>query len=225
MTLVDLINKIAIVDRTLQKGANNIAHKANELIGLGNYQISNLMFGASATIMGSAAAYYIFLKHVPVAAAIYAGVTAFSIYQIRRNFKLEELERSNSEQDSGTIAIDYKLLQEKRAIAGFHPGPAKTLYLGMVIGNFTLLFTPLDPSVPQLLLGYDLALLVAQYFREADHLRPTARNHVFNFFGSIVPKLLRKSYDMPMSIEAQNAVQYASSPNNQIIEAKTPSVA
>ena len=148
MSLVDLINKIMAVDRTLQRGTNNIAHKANELIGLGNYQISSLIFGASATIMGSAAAYYIFLKPIPAAAAIPAGRVAFSVYQIRRNFKLEERERSNSGQDSGAIAIDYKLLQEKRALAGF--SRAWALYLGMAIGNFLLVVTPAN-SFGQLL--------------------------------------------------------------------------
>lgn len=210
MSLVDLINKIWAVDRTLQRGANNIAYKANELIGLGNYQISNLIFGASATIMGSAAAYYIFLKPVPAAVVLYAGVTAFSIYQIRRNFKLEELERGNSEQDSGAMAIDYKLLQEKRAIVGFFPWPAKAFYLGLVIGNFLPPFTAFDSFVPRLFLCYELALLAAQYFREADHLKPTSKNRVFGFFKGLIPKLPRRQYDAPISLEAQTASsQYA----------------
>ena len=38
MSLLDIL---ASVDRRLQQGANVLARKANELDGLGNYQISN----------------------------------------------------------------------------------------------------------------------------------------------------------------------------------------
>lgn len=201
MSLVDLIGKVAVVDRTLQKGANNIAHKVNEIIGISNYQISSFLFGASAAVAALPAAYYGFTEGEPALPVIAAPFVAFSIYQILRNSKLEKWEKSNSEQSGDAIAVDFNLLEAKRALLDspstfdFEAKPA--YFSGLVAASLPPNLIPVFSSYT---IAYFSAQLLGQYFREADYLMPTSKNRVFNFFKSLIPKpQLRPRYEAPIS--------------------------
>ncbi len=177
ISLQDLVNRISAVDRRLQNGATNLAHKLNGFAGISNYYVSSFFFGASTALMtyhGVRQIYQVLTSPeqnlIPNPATFaYAG---FGFYQIMKNRTLERRESQHSEQSGDAVAIDFKLLQDKRSFFG---GGAKAVYLSFLLLDL-IFFYPVNIS-------YDLGIVLGQYFREVDYLPPTKKNKIFDFLA------------------------------------------
>lgn len=193
---MSLVDKILGVDRRLQSGAANISHKANELVGLGNYELSSIAFGASA----AASAFFLFREiydfnwMAPELVRIFTHSLYLTIsgHKVWHNSKLKEKEEAKSGSDAASI--DYKLQLEKQSFVDV-PVPLFREASGRFVFGFWLVFdvTTLDvTSLPA-----DFAMLMGQYFREVNYIGPTKKNKVHEFIANLVPKLQKPSYNAP----------------------------
>ena len=190
---MSLLEKILSVDARLQTGAANLAHKANELVGIGNYELSSIMFGASA-----ATAAYLLVQDVGhwnsgmVPSLMWnAMYTSLSVYKILENQRLRKKEEAR-QQNSGAASIDAALQKEKKSFVNtpFLRG-SSAKFVFVVWGLFAAVkLSPAEVSI-------NLALLAGHYLREVDYIGPTKRNKAYSFLANLVPKFQKPSYESP----------------------------
>ena len=182
---------IRSIDRRLQDGTDNIASKANELIGISNYHISDVLFGAAGLVYTIPGLVELFGKDEPnfsiVAFNLCIGLGNGS-YQIYRNKRLEAMESDQQNQESEAIAVDFELKSEKnRWIGALKHTPGKAAYIIWMVVSTAF-------ANPVLLAG-DISMLAAQYFRETDLINPTKKNKVFDLVRSLIPAKPESNYE------------------------------
>lgn len=167
---MNIIKPFQSLDSILQNGTDNIASKANELIGVSNYHISNLFFGAAGLLYSIPAMVNLFGSENPNFRGIIFRLglgLGYNAYQLYRNKRLETMESEKRNQESEAVTIDFRLKEEKSRLVGAFPNlrgkVAYTLWLIFDIASRNDLTT----------IASDLAWLPAQYFRETDYLKPT----------------------------------------------------
>lgn len=191
MSSDDLVNRVLAADSKLQRRVNTLAHRINEWAGLGSYQISTLAFLAP-----TAFAAYISVTQLHQAVTGHNERilldsfinTGFGIYQIIKNIRLEKLEEAR--QSGEALVVDSDLLQKKKSLIDwwiFSYVPGKLVY-------FTFSILDVITIKPPEMFTYHLGLLLAQYFREVDTIKPNKRNAVFNFFENLFPKKSSRGY-------------------------------
>ncbi len=194
MRLDDFVNGIIATDRKLQSGANNLAHKVNEWVGVGNYQLSTTFFGAAAALKIYQFGYDIHQavtisdNFVNPFSLVYAAV---SVYHVVKNRSLERREKEQEKESGEAISVDFSLQYSKKCFIDwsiYSYVPAKAVYAFWLFLDVPWLFS----DAP-----YDVSMLLGQYFREVDHIRPTKKNKVFDFLGNLVPKRIAVPSPLP----------------------------
>jgi len=201
---MDIKKPFRTLDRILQNGTDNVASKANELIGVSNYHISNVLFGAAGLVYGIPGLVELFGKNEPDLdkLSIFGLGLAHNAYQLYRNSRLQAMESERHNQESEAIAIDFKLKDEKSRWIGVPrlpflntPPSGKFVYTGWLIVDPFLFVHPFMPYLASIIAAGNFAMLAAQYFRETDYIRPTKNNPVFNFVRSLIPKKSETRYE------------------------------
>ncbi len=188
---MNVIKPFQSLDSILQNGTDNIASKANELIGVSNYHISNSFFGAAGLVYSIPAMVDLFGSENPdfpwIIFRLGLGL-GYNTYQLYRNKRLETMESEKQNQESEDITIDFRLKEQKRRWVGVFPNTSgKLAYTLWSIIHIAL-------SIDSFTTAADLALLPAQYFRETDYLKPTKKNRVFDFARSLLPTRTESRY-------------------------------
>lgn len=170
-----IIEPFQSLDRILQDGTDNIAGKANELIGISNYHISNLFFGAAGLVYSIPAMVDLSGSEDPNFPRIIFRLglgLGYNAYELYRNKRLETMESEKRNQESEATTIDFrlKLKEEKRRVIGALPNSSGKFGYTLWFIFDTILSNDLSA------IASDLALLPAQYFRETDYLKPTKKS-------------------------------------------------
>ena len=195
MSLFSIFSMLDSADRKVQNKVADFAEKANALVGVGSYQLSSSLFAAAAGIYAAPTLIDIIMngKFYPWDTFVHIGISGtFTAYQLLRNRKLERLERERTEQKGDAISIDFKTKAEKQGfITPDYIKTAKLTYLTWVILDlFDFAFS--NSTISSTRLSRDLVFILAQYFREVDHIEPTKKNSVSSFVKNlayiIVPK-------------------------------------
>ena len=179
-----MLGGLLALEARLQSGINTIASKANEFIGISNYHISDFFFTASGLVLASPGLINLFSEKPDISRDIVSiGVgLSYSAYQMYRNNKLESLEQKSSSQQGEALAIELNLKEEKRGLVSRSSllPTGKFVYAGWVFYDVAVQYFPANIFFTQFVLSpiifsAHLALLAAQYFREAEYTSPTAK--------------------------------------------------